>query len=199
MVAVTLASWLSALQALLPPGHALPREPGARFTKLLEAIAAMLLAAQLRFEALLIEWDPSQATTMLPDWERFLGLPDNCMAGVDLTTQERQQIAAQRLTEEGGQSIPYFIDLAEKLGEPGVTITEFRPMNCNDDCNDAVYSQADRFNWRVNIPHGALDQRLMNCNDNCNAALDMYRPSLAECPIRERKPSHTTVFFAYTS
>jgi uncharacterized protein YmfQ (DUF2313 family) len=194
---MTLAAWLAALQALLPPGRALPRDPGARFTTLLEAIAAVLLATQLRFEALLIEWDPSRATNMLPDWERFLGLPDDCMAGLALTTQDRQRIAAQRLTEQGGQSIPYFIGLAEQLGEPGVTVTEFRPMNCNDDCNDALISEGDSFTWRVNIPHGAGEQRLMNCNDNCNAALDMYQPSLVECPIRERKPAHTQVIFAY--
>lgn len=197
MAPMKLSAWLAALQALLPPGRALPRDPGARFTKLLEAIAALLLAAQLRLEALLIEWDPAHATTMLPDWERFLGLPDDCMAGLALTTQDRQRIAAQRLTEEGGQSIPYFVGLADQLGEPGVTITEFRPMNCNDDCNDSLISEGDSFTWRFNIPHGAEDQRPMNCNDNCNAALDMFQPSLIECPIRERKPGHTQVIFAY--
>lgn len=198
-MAVTRAAWLQSLQALLPPGRALTREPGAVLTRLLDACAAMFLAAQLRFEALLIEWDPLRATTMLSDWERFLGLPDDCMAGEDLSTADRQRIASQRLMEQGGQSLPYFIGLAEELGEPGVTIDEFWPMNCNGNCNDALYSEADKFTWRVNVPHAAANLRPMNCNDNCNAALQMYTPSLIECPINERKPGHTQVVFAYAA
>ncbi|SDO75872.1 Uncharacterized protein YmfQ in lambdoid prophage, DUF2313 family [Rhodoferax sp. OV413] len=198
-MAVTLAAWLQVLQAYLPPGRALTREPGAWLTRLLEAFAAMLLAAQLRVAALVAEFDPLLATSLLPDWERLLGLPDDCMVTASLTTLDRQRIASQRLHERGGQSRAYFIDLADRLGEPGCTVTEFRPMTCNDDCNDALYSTADLYTWRVNIPHAAVNARQMNCNDNCNAALQMYLPSLAECPIRERKPAHTQVIFAYTA
>lgn len=193
------AAWLASLQALLPPGSALTREPGARLTRLLQAIAAMFAQAQGRFESLATQSaDPLVATDMLPDWERVLALPDNCMADQDLSVQDRQRIAGQRLVEQGGQSRAYFIDLAARLGEPGVTITEFRRFTCNSACDDALYSYPDKFYWRVNFPHPANNVRFMNCNDHCNSPLQQYQPSLAECPISERKPAHTHVIFSYT-
>ena len=191
-------SWLVSLQALLPPGNALTREPGARFTRLLESIAAMFARAQERFESLAEQSaDPLVATDMLPDWERVLALPDKCMVDQDLSLQDRQRIAGQRLVEQGGQSRAYFIELAARLGEPGVTITEFQPFTCNSDCDDELYSDPDRFYWRLNFPHPADDARFMNCNDHCNSPLQQYQPSLAECPITERKPAHTHVIFSY--
>lgn len=195
---VTLASWLQALQALLPPGRALSREPGTVLTRVLEAIAAMFLAAQFWLEDLRVQWDPRRATSMLPDWERLLNLPDTCTpAGQQLG--DRQQAAYGRLTELGGQSRAYFIDLAARNGEPGCTVTEFRPANCNSNCNSALNSQQDIFTWRVNIPRPAQFVRPANCNSNCNSALQMYKPSLIECLFNERKPAHTKVIFAYTT
>jgi len=191
-------AWLASLQALLPPGRAFTREPEANFTKLLEAMAAMFssaesLAVELRNQSA----DPLSATDMLPDWERLLGLPDDCLVDVALSLSDRQRIAGQRLVELGGQSRAHFIDLAARLGEPGCTISEFRPFNCNDDCNDALNGADDRFTWRVNIPHPAADVRLMTCSDDCTSALQEFTPSLIECPISERRPAHTTVIFSY--
>lgn len=106
-MAVTLQAWVAALQAMLPPGRAFTRESDSVLTKVLSAIAAMFLATQLKLEALLEQADPRRATSMLSDWERCLGLPDHCTpAGQQLA--DRQRAAFQRLTEQGGQSRPYF-------------------------------------------------------------------------------------------
>lgn len=193
---VTLASWLAALQALLPPGRAFTREPDAVLTKVLSAIAAMLLATQIKLESVLDQADPRLATNMLPDWERLLGLPDACTpAGQQVA--DRQRAAWQRFTEQGGASFAYFIGIAEQLNEPGVTITEFRMANCNSNCNAALHGLADVFTWRANIPHPALNVRLANCNSPCDVALQEYTPSTIECALTERKPAHTNVIFAY--
>lgn len=197
-MAVTHSAWLAALQSLLPPGRAFTRHPDSYMTRFLKAIAAMFLTAQLKFEAMLVQADPRRATTMLPDWERLLGLPD-CCTPAEQQLADRQAAAFQRLTEEGGQSRPYFINMAELLGEPGVTITEFLPMTCNSNCNDALYTPADRFVWRMNIPHAALNVRQMTCNSHCNSALQEYTPSVIECAITKRRPGHTTVLFAYAA
>ncbi len=193
---VTLQAWLAALQALLPPGRAFTREPDGVLSKVLGAIAAMYLAAQLKVEALLAQADPRHASSMLPDWEAMLGLPDRCTPSGQ-TILDRQRAAYQRLVEQGGQSRSYFIGLAGLLGEAAVTITEFKRMTCNSNCNSALYSLADVFTWRANIPHAALNVRLMNCNSNCNSALQQYTPSTIECAFKERKPAHTSVIFAY--
>lgn len=194
---VTLAAWLASLQALLPSGRAFTRNPDSVLTKVLSAIAAMFLAAQLWLEDLLYQADPRNATTMLPRWEDFLGLPDKCTpAGQSLAA--RQRAAYQRLLEKGGQSRAYFIDLAELLGEPGVTITEFKRFTCNSNCNDMLSGPDDLFTWRANIPHAPENLRPFNCNSPCNAGLQTYTRSPIECAFNERKPAHTDVFFSYT-
>jgi uncharacterized protein YmfQ (DUF2313 family) len=192
------AGWLATLQALMPPGRAFTRAPGSMWTKLLSALAAMLLAVQLKLEDLLEQADPRKATSMLPDWERMLALPDRCTpAGQQIA--DRQRAAYQRLVEEGGQSRPYFIGLSLLLGEPDVTITEFRRFTCNSNCNDALCGPGDVFAWRVNIPHPAQDVRWFNCNSPCTAALQEYTPSLIECALTERKPAETNVLFSYAA
>lgn len=197
-MAVNQSDWLTALQALLPPGRAFNREPGSVLTRVLGAMAAMLLAAQLKFEDLIDQRDPRLATSLLPDWERALGLPDVCTPAGQ-TILDRQRAAYQRYTEQGGQSRAYFIDLANKLGEPGVTISEFVPMTCNSTCNDALNSPADKFVFLMSLPRAALNVRPMTCNSNCDAALQEYTPSVIECAIQQRKPAHTNVIFGYTA
>lgn len=192
-------AWLTSLQALLPPGRAFTLDPDANFTKLLEAISAMFssaesLAVDLRNQSA----DPLVAIEMLPDWERLLGLPDDCTVGLELSIAQRQRAAFARLVERGGQSKPYFIALAEAYGEPGCTIDDgFAQMTCNDDCNDVLYSLEDVFTWRVNIPRPINQVEAMTCNDDCNDSLASFTISLAECPITERKPAHTQVIFSY--
>jgi hypothetical protein len=135
---------------------------------------------------------PTDATTVVRD-------ADVAVVSVERSEQDRRTQAFARLTEQGGQSRQYFIDLAAALGEPGCTITEFRPMHCNSDCNDALWSEADIFTWRMNIPHSNAGARPMNCNDDCNDPLDLGGESPFACPIRERSPAHTTVLFAYSA
>lgn len=193
-MALSAQDYAEQLRGLMPRG---PAWNDAFVANILAAWAEELARFDLRTATLVEEADPRTADELLADWERVLGLPDDCVAGVDLSINERRLLAWQRLTELGGQSRAYFIALAAGFGEPDVTITEFRPMNCNDDCNDALYSEADKYVWRVNIPHAAANLRLMNCNDDCNDALQMYTPNLIECPINERKPAHTNVIFTY--
>lgn len=197
-MAVTLGAWLSSLQALLPPGRALTVEPDAVLTRVLEAVAARMLAAETAMQDLLRQMDPRAATDLLPDWERLLGLPDDCApAGQEVS--DRQRAAFGRLTELGGQSPSYFIDLADRNGEPGVSITEFRPMDCTTDCDGPLLSESDAHTWRVDIPRPAQSVRIMTCNSAANSALQMYTPSAIECFFNERKPAQSKVIFAYAA
>ncbi len=72
------SAYLSQLLALLPPGDALAREPGSVLERLLTVPAAELARVDGRVEALLVESDPARIAEMLADWERALGLPDEC-------------------------------------------------------------------------------------------------------------------------
>lgn len=180
---------------LLPEGPAWSDEIVKR---LVTALAIEPSRLDARIADAIREADPRSAVQLLGDWERVLGLPDKCTVDIDLTTVNRQQIAWAKLTEEGGQSKPYFIALAARYGEHDVRINDgFRPPTCEDDCEAAFYSEDDRYVWEVVFDHPADDFRVATCEDNCESALDMYQPSLAECPLRERKPAHTELIFTY--
>ena len=194
--AQAMTAWVAALQALLPPGQAFSRAPSSLTTKLLTAIAALLVDAKVALDGLAAQFDPRRATDLLPDWEQLLGLPDSCASGVQ-SESDRQQAAFQPLTEQGGQSRAYFTQLAALLGEPSVTITEFRPVTCNDSCDSTLMSDADAYVWRVNIPRQAQNMTVATCNSNCDSPLQTYAASVVECPFGKRKPAHTSVLFSY--
>lgn len=188
--------YLSMLQALLPTGMAWPRDPDAVLTNLMRAWADEFAREGLRVEDLLNESIPVNVRELLTDWERVLALPDSCTAAVDLSINQRRAAARSKITSIGGQSRQYFIDLAASLGFPGATIDEFRPMTCNDTCNDALNSADDRYVWRINLPSsGGIF--IANCNSDCNSALASWGNALVECAIGKLKAADTDVIFAY--
>lgn len=193
---MTADDYLLQLQALLPPGPAWPRDQEAVLTKLLLALAAEFARIDRRGGDLIEEADPRTTSELLADWERAAGLPDTCLTAGQ-TVQQRRAALVSKLTSMGGQSRQYFIDMAASLGYPGAAIDEFRPMNCNDNCNDALHSEDDRFAWRINLPNSNAGTYLANCNSTCNDALGSWGDKVLECRISHLKPAHTTALFAY--
>lgn len=194
-MALNVDDYLQQLQALLPVGPAWSREPQALITKLLGGWAEEFARVDNRAQDLLNEADPRTTSELLADWERVAGLPDPCVT-VDTNVDQRRAALVAKLTSLGGQSRQYFIDLAVSFGYSGVTIDEYRPMNCTDDCNDALVSQADRFVWTINLP-STSGVFVMNCDSACNSALQAWGDQAIECRINRYKPGQTTVIFAY--
>jgi len=195
-MALNAKAYLQQLQALLPPGKAWSRAADAVLTKLLKGLALEPARLDARVDALIDEADPRTTSELLPDWERVAGLPDPCV-NQELTVEQRRAALVSKLTLVGGQSRQYYIDLAEQLGYPGATIDEYRPMTCNDDCNDALWSEADRFVWQLNLPSdGGFFEA--TCNSPCDSPLQSWGDEVIECRISRYKPAHTTVLFAYT-
>lgn len=61
--------------------------------------------------------DPGVADEFLTDWERVLGLPEECYANVSTTVAERQQAAHAKLFSTGVVTTEsYFVELAATLG-----------------------------------------------------------------------------------
>jgi uncharacterized protein YmfQ (DUF2313 family) len=188
--------YLSMLQALLPSGMAWPRDPDAVLTNLLRAWSDEFAREGARIDDLLNESIPVNVRELLTDWERVLALPDSCTAALNLSIDQRRAAVVAKITSVGGQSRQFFIDLAASLGFPGATIDEFRPMTCNDTCNDAIFSLDDRYVWRINIP-SAGGTFIANCNSDCNSALASWGNTLLECAITNLKTADTDVNFAY--
>jgi uncharacterized protein YmfQ (DUF2313 family) len=178
---------------LSPPGAAWPVEEGTTWRVLLGARAEELARLHNRAEALFEEADPRTASELLPDWERVLGLPDDCAGAAD-TLEERRAALLAKLTGIGGQSRAYYIGVAAALGFT-VTIEEFPVFTCESPCEDAVTDETWRFTWRVNGPTTTV--RDFTCESTCEEPLRDWGHEVLECAMTRLKPAHTAVLFAY--
>lgn len=144
---------------------------------------------------LLHEHDPGRAILSLTDWERNHGLPDGC-GGVADTAAARRANLLERIAARGDLSRGYYISLAERLGYPGCTITELRPMTCTDPCDSPVNGPEFVGVWRLNVPVSTAVV-YMTCESPCDSQLVSWGNAQLECVISKRKPAGTRVLFGY--
>ncbi|PTU03330.1 phage tail protein [Pseudomonas sp. HMWF031] len=193
---LTAADYLEQLKALLPPGQAFPRESGTTLHNLLDGMSIELVRVDGRGEALPVEANPSSTNELLIDWERVAGLPDKCSGSLEETIQGRKQALLTKLTSTGGQSIPYFTELAAALGYE-VTIEEFRPFRAGvSHAGDDLTNGAWMFTWRIRATATAI----IEFRAGASAAGERLRTwgnDILECKINQLKPAHTIALFAY--
>jgi uncharacterized protein YmfQ (DUF2313 family) len=175
------AAYLFALQALMPRGRAWPKFPEAIQTRLLNAIAAGLARLSLAISGLISDAFPATSINLLTEWELSLGLPDPC-AGESPVLQVRQAEVAAKFAYFGGQSVPFFIALAKRLGYI-ITITEFKG--------------AQAHHWQVNAPGVAVIYFRAGIS-SAGDPLIIGGNAVLECIFNELKPAHTTVSFNYS-
>ena len=188
---MTQDQYASMLGALLPSGAAWPRDPQSNLSRLLSSWADEYTRESGRVDDLLAEFLPGGANEMLSDWERVLGLPDECCSvGAPVTMSQRRTRVAEKLIGRGGQSKAYFIGLAARLGYTDVTISEFRQLTCTDPCDGAVYGQDWRFAWQLNVGD-YIAIHAMTCEDPCDSPLRSWQQNELLCRINQLKPAHT--------
>ncbi len=188
---------LAQLMALLPPGAALPREPGSRLERLLWPMAEEFARLDARAEDLIRQADPREADEMLADYERVLG-DDPCIGpAARLPIETRRALAHQRWTARGGATPAYFIGIAAALGI-AITITESRPFECGvSACDDELIAEDGRFEWIVTITAPTLLTEFEVGVADVSTPLGDFARSPVECLIRRAAPAHTTVYFSY--
>lgn len=99
---------------------------GDTLKSLLLWFADLILPIYLRLEEAIVQIiDPRHATTLLPEWEADLGLPDTCSVTVDFTQSERQLLAHQKLTQQGQNTIAYLQSVINSKGFTSTTIAEY--------------------------------------------------------------------------
>jgi len=187
------ADYRQQMMALLPPSDVLDLSADSTLYKLLDAMAAEMARIDARADDLVRELDPRTATELLYDWEAELGLPSAC-APLATTLAERRDAAHAKLTERGGQSRQYFIELAAKLGFT-ITITEFTEHTVGSTVNQPLYGQPWPFWFQVNAPADTV--RAGTVQSAVNEPLRTWGNALLECAINEDKPAHTQVLYAY--
>jgi len=193
-MALTTDDYLQQLQALLPQGPAWSREADTVLTNLLTAFAEEFSRIDMRIDNLVNESDPRTTNELLADWERVAGLPDLC-TGIPATIALRRELLVSKLTNVGGQSKQFYIDLAAKLGYT-ITITEFKRWRVNSRVNEQLTDSDWAFVWRVNAQQDTV--RKFTVAGRVNEPLASWGNTALECVITRLKPAHTHVQFAYT-
>lgn len=187
--------YLAQLQALLPPGDALTRDPGSVLMRLLGPIGAELARVDGRAAALRDEMDPRSADEMLPDWERVAGLPDACGPVPDLIAARRAALVA-KLTRKGSPTPGFFVALAASYGA-AVTVTDYQVHTCEHDCEVPITDEAWAHVWRMHGPETVISET--TCEDHCEAPLRSWQAGPYECQVRRLAPAHTVPIFTYGS
>lgn len=193
---MTAAQHLQALQALLPPGSAWTRAEGAQLTALLAAWAEEFARLEARADQLVEEMDPRTALELLPDWERALGLPDECSPLAE-GIPARREAATAKLTAEGGQRPADFIALAAGIGFT-VAIEEFSSFDAGDDAGMDLNGDPWRLTWRVRLD--GLNELAFTefvAGSLAGEPLLNWGAADLECIIERAAPAHTVVLFAY--
>lgn len=196
-MALNVQSYVQQLQALLLLGKAWTREVGSTTTNLLTGIAQEFARVDARTDDLLNEADPRTTIELLDDWERVAGLPDPCVT-IDQTIAQRHIALTSKLTMQGGQSRPYFIDMAASMFYPNATIDEYEPFLCGiNACGDALWTEDDRFIWQINLPSDGATTYFSSGESGAGEPLQAWGDEAIECRINKFKPAHTKVVFAY--
>lgn len=192
----TAADYLEQLKTLLPPGQAFPREPGTTLHDLLDGMSIELARVDDRGEALPAEANPLSTNELLGDWERVAGLPDKCSGVLEETQQGRRNALLTKLASTGGQSAPYFIELARSLGYI-VTIEQFRPFRVGmSRVGDSLTNGDWVFTWRVRAPAVSVTSFRVG-RSAVGERLRTWGNDALECKINQLKPAHTVALFAY--
>lgn len=184
------------LKLLLPPvSYDAFGEGGAVLAATIEAEGAALDRTRVLASYVLEALTPWGAGGLwLADWERVLGLPDECAGGLGQTMAERMAAAVAKVRERGGQSRAYFIGVALALGYE-ITIEEHDAFTCETACDQPICDEDWRYAWTVHAPETTI--REFSCDSACTDPLASWGNALLECVINRLKPAHTRVIFSY--
>ncbi len=187
-------SYRQIIDKFWPRGIAWPRDPQTLQGKLRAALTPEMERVEQRIQELLDELDPRSSVELLPDWERMLGLPDNCRGIIPSTLEQRRQAVITKLRAIGGQSRQYFIDLAGLYGF-AIEIAEFDLFTAESLCTESLYDEPWAYTFKVIAP--ALTVQDMTCESFCNEYLTTWGNEILECLINRYKPAHTIALFEY--
>jgi uncharacterized protein YmfQ (DUF2313 family) len=192
----TAENYRDALESTLPRGAAWPRRALVSVLRsLLHAWGDELARVDGRAQDLLDEADPRDTAELLAEWEVMAGLPGACV-GLGATVALRRAALLAKLTEPGGYHPDDYIDEAADIGFT-VTLTEFTPTECGDDCGIPMYDAAWWFALQID---GDLitEQAAVVGGSACGDPLRFFGNELLECVLKEFRQAHVELLFAYT-
>jgi uncharacterized protein YmfQ (DUF2313 family) len=198
------------LKKLLPQGWAWDQEPESILDLLTGALASEPARVEQRTDDFLREMDPYQTFEMLDNWERMLGLPDECSPDTyNPGLAERRLRVVQKLTMIGGQSKEFFRQIAASLGYDidlydVVNYQDFRVGRSRvgdrltNSTNPDGSASATGWAYAFQVKAPAEFVRYFKVGQNTvGERLVLAENSSLECIIRKYAPAHTTPIFSY--
>ena len=207
-------AYAAQLQALQPSGLAWTPDRTSNLWALLRGLGASLARADARGRDLEAEIDPNSTTELLPEWETFLGLPDECTGELEDLAARRGAVLAH-FVGQGGQTPQALIDLAAAYGFT-ITIVEYptalfgwftmgQPLTTWG--NPAFFGT-----WTMNQPMGllvgwpwtfdvvtdAFTITHWGMGSSFGQPLATWGNDILECVILRAAPAHCLVRFIYT-
>lgn len=192
------AAYRDALLAMLPRGRAWSRAPDGVFGRLFLALGEGFARLDRRMQDLREEADPRTTVELLSDWERVAGLPDSC-TGVPDTISERRVALVNKLAYRGGQSIPYIVQVADRLGYYA-EVHEFTSCDAGFGCGDALNGEDWRhaFEVEVVIDSARIATAEFTAGSDAGDRLAGFGALDLECLVDRLRPAHSQVLYRYT-
>jgi len=199
------------LKKLLPLGWAWQIEPDSVFDEFLGSLSSEPARLEQRALDFLKEMDPNQTFEMIDNWERLLGIPDECTPDdYEPGLSERRSRILQKLTTGGGQSIAFFKLIAQQLGYDIDVFDvknyhEFRvgyarvgdALTNSTDPDGSVNENGWAFAFQIVAPAEFIRPFRVGRN-TVGERLVVAENQTLECVIRRFAPAHTTPIFSYT-
>lgn len=194
MATTRLGSVKEAFRKYFPQGFAWE---GEKFKQVVDAFAVEFWRAQGRFDDFLCrESDPKQTLELIEDWEKMLGIPDECTVP-GTTIEERRAQICQKLVATGGSSFEYYEQIAAALGFE-VTVSDYKPfvagsLTGDKLTNDPIWTHR----WLVTAPADTFTVFKAG-REKCGDKLVEVGNETLQCTFEKLKPAHTEVLFSFT-
>ena len=185
------------MRQLMPPGQLYTQRPDSVLQQVLNGLAAELDRIECRVLDLPRQLDPSEGEASLSDWERVLGLPDECSAS-STTADARRRAVLGRLLSGGSLSRQFYINLARSLGyEIGIEEGTSAPFRVGRNrCGERLGSEGGIFQWTVIVAGGSTRYFTVG-KSTTGEPLVITSDDLLECVILRAAPAHAGVRFRY--
>ncbi len=187
-------------QKLLPRGRVWHRGWGTVQAEDLLTLMPTWARLDARAGNLLTDAFPCTTDELLPEWEATLGLPDPCTGPLP-TIQQRVLAVCAKFSNTGGQSMQYFIDLAETLGFK-ITITTYSVFRTGlSRIGDPLNAPAFAFAWGVTLvidpgpPPSPTPIYFRTGASGVGEPLMYWNDELMRCMFEALKPAHTSIIW----
>lgn len=141
------------LAAISPKGMALPTDPDSNWQHLLKAFGAAFADHDQDLAHTVEQWFPHTTVEFVPEWEKTLGLPDECDTIEDgQTLEERQAAIIRKWQLQNAQTPAFFLKQAQEVGWPDAALIELLPPICGvAECGDEVMAPEAVYVWMIKV------------------------------------------------